>query len=169
MSSVMMARERSICPKPLIVLEILPVNDAVIYSNGVCAVKVDKNILIDLFERKDKKRRKILYELYAELVLTSLSAYYVAEMICSDLGKPELIDADDVRYCRFYFCKKPKTLSSAPEREVRLLSSPAPKREQLVTQEKVKDLSKVIWSDEETMDMQDNFFRGTKIGKKNET
>lgn len=143
--------------------------DAVGYSNGVCAVKVDKNILIDLFERKDKKRRKILYELYLELVTTSLSAHYVAEIICSDLGKSELIAADDVRYCRFYFRKKPKTLSSAPKREHRLLSSPAPKQEQLVTQEKVKDLSKAVWSDVETMDMQDNFFRGTKLGKKNET
>ncbi|QRR01496.1 hypothetical protein [Dyadobacter sandarakinus] len=132
-------------------------------------MKVDKNILIDLFERKDKKRRKILYELYAELVMTSLSAYYVAEMICSDLQKPELVDADDVRYCRFYFRKKPKRHSSAPMREEQLLSSPAPKREQLVTQEKVKDLSKAVWSDGEMMDMQDNFFRGTKLCKKNET
>ncbi|WP_143828813.1 hypothetical protein [Dyadobacter fermentans] len=161
--------ERFICSRRLIFPETSRGGDAVDYSNGVCAVKVDKNILIDLFERKDKKRRKILYELYAELVMTSLSAYYVAEMICSDLGKPDLVDADDVRYCRFYFCKKPKTLSSAPEREQRLLSSPASKREQQVTQEKAKDLSKAVWSDGETMDMQVNFFRGTKLGKKNET
>ncbi|GGM82788.1 hypothetical protein GCM10010967_13100 [Dyadobacter beijingensis] len=132
-------------------------------------MKVNKDILIDLFERKDKKRRKILYEFYAELVMTSLSSYYVAEMICSDLGKPELVDADDVRYCRFYFRKKSETRSSAPMREERLHSSPAPKREQLVTHERVKDLSKAVWSDGETMDMQDNFFRGTKLGKKNET
>lgn len=132
-------------------------------------MEVDKNILIDLFERKDKKRRKILYELYAELVMTSLSAYYVAEMICSDLQKPELIHADDVRYCRFYFRKKPRTPSSAPIREERHLSSPAPKREQQVTHERVRDLSQAVWSDGETMDMQDNFFRGTKLGKKNET
>jgi hypothetical protein len=164
-----MIRQRLIRPLRLSVSEISPGGDAVIYLTGVCAVKVDKNILIDLFERKDKKRRKILYELYAELVMTSLSAHYVAEMICSDLGKPELVDADDVRYCRFYFRKKPKTLSNATEREQRLLSSPAPKREQQVTQEKVKDLSKAVWSDGETMDMQDNFFRGTKLGKKNET
>jgi len=132
-------------------------------------VKIDKNILIDLFERKDKKRRKILYEFYAELVITSLSAYYVAEMICSDLQKPELIHADDVRYCRFYFRKKPKVLSSVPVGQQRLLSSPAPKREQQVTHERVKDLSKTVWSDGEMMDMQDNFLRGTKLGKKNET
>ncbi len=132
-------------------------------------MKVDKNILIDLFERKDKKRRKILYELYAELVMTPLSAYYIAEMICSDLGRPELVNADDVRFCRFYFRKKPETRSSAPMREERLHSSPGPKREQQVTHERVKDLSKAVWSDGETMDMQDNFFRGTKLGKKNET
>ena len=101
--------------------------------------------------------------------MTSLSAHYVAEMICSDLGKPDLVDADDVRYCRFYFRKKPETRSSASMREERLHSSPAPKREQLVTHERVKDLSKAVWSDGETMDMQDNFFRGTKLGKKNET
>lgn len=132
-------------------------------------MKMNRDILVDLFERKDKKRRKILYEIYSEMVLTSLSACYVAEMINSDLGKTDLIHADDVRYCRFYFRKKIETRPSAPEREERHLSSPAPQREQKVTHERVKDLSKAVWSDVETMDMQDNFFRGTKLGKKNET
>ncbi|NIJ52313.1 hypothetical protein [Dyadobacter arcticus] len=164
-----MTREQITRPLPSIVPSPSLLSESSNRMNGFCVMRINKEILIDLFERKDKKRRKILYELYSEMVQSSLSAYYVAEMICSDLGRPELVDADDVRYCRFYFRKKPKPLSSLPVGEERPLSSPAPKRERLVTQEKVKDLSKTVWSDGETMDMQDNFFRGTKLGKKNET
>jgi hypothetical protein len=133
-------------------------------------MKINKETLIDLFERKDKKRRKILYELYAELVLTSLSAYYVAEMICSDLGKPELIDADDVRYCRYYFRKKAKPFGRVPLRKEPPLPSPAPEsRPQHAHNMSVKNLLKAPWSDGDAKDMQDKISIETKFINKNET
>ena|SRR5215217_7857211 len=133
-------------------------------------MKVDKEILIDLFERKDKKRRKILYELYAELVLTSLSAYYVAEMINSDLRKPELIDADDVRYCRYYFRKRPKPFDRVPLTTEPLLPSPAPEsRPQHTYNMSVKNPLKAPWSDGDAKDMQDKISIQTKFINKNET
>lgn len=133
-------------------------------------MKLNKEILIDLFERKDKKRRKILYELYAELVLTSLSAHYVAEMISSDLGKPELIDADDVRYCRFYFRKRPKPFSRLPVKTEPLLASPAPEpRPQHARNLSVKNSVKPPWSDGDANDMQDKISIQTKFINKNET
>ncbi|WP_439585693.1 hypothetical protein [Dyadobacter bucti] len=133
-------------------------------------MKVSKELLIDLFERKDKKRRKILYELYAELVLTSLSAHYVAEMINSDLGKPELIDADDVRYCRYYFRKRSKPFDKVALRTEPLLPSPAPEpRPQHNHKMSVKNLLKAPWSDGDAKDMQDKISIQTKFIKKNET
>lgn len=134
------------------------------------AMRVNKEILIDLFERKDKKRRKILYELYAELVLTSLSAYYVAEMISSDLKKPALIDADDVRYCRYYFRKRTKPFDRVPLRTEPLLPSPAPEpRPQHIQNVTVKNLLKEPWSDGDAKDMQDKISVKTKFINKNET
>jgi hypothetical protein len=133
-------------------------------------MKVNKEILIDLFERKDKKRRKILYELYAELVLTSLSAYYVAEIVSSDLGKPELIDADDVRYCRYYFRKRNKPFDRVPLRTEPLLPSSAPEsRPQHTHNMSVKNPLKAPWSDGDAKDMQDKISVKTKFINKNET
>ncbi len=133
-------------------------------------MKVNKEILIDLFERKDKKRRKILYELYSELVLTSLSAHYVAEMISSDLGKPELIDADDVRYCRYYFRKRPKPFDRIPLKMEPLLPSPAPEsRPEHTHNVSVKSPHTPSWSDGDAKDMQDKILRTTKFINKNET
>ncbi|MCF2502743.1 hypothetical protein L0663_05095 [Dyadobacter sp. CY107] len=133
-------------------------------------MKINKEILIDLFERKDKKRRKILYEVYAELVLTSLSAHYVAEMICSDLGKAELIDADDVRYCRYYFRKRSKPFDRIPLRTEPLHPAPATEsRPQHAHNMSVKNLLKAPWSDGDAKDMQDKISVKTKFINKNET
>jgi hypothetical protein len=133
-------------------------------------MKINKEILIDLFVRKDKKRRKILYELYFELVLTSLSANYVAEMISSDLGKPELIDADDVRYCRYYFRKRSKPFDRIPLRTEPLLPLPAPEaRPQHAHNMSEKNLLKAPWSDGDAKDMQDKISIQTKFINKNET
>ena len=41
---------------------------------------MDKTTLIDLFERRDKKRKRILYELYFDLITSRLSARYIAEI-----------------------------------------------------------------------------------------
>lgn len=133
-------------------------------------MKLNKEMLIDLFERKDKKRRKILYELFAELMLTSLSACYVAEMISSDLGRPELIDADDVRYCRYYFRKTPKPFDKVPLRTEPLLPSPAPEpRPQHNHKISLKNPLKAPWSDADAEDMQDKISIKTKFINKNET
>ena len=133
-------------------------------------MKINKEILIDLFVRKDKKRRKILYEFYAELVLTSLSAYYVAEMINSDLAKPELIDADDVRYCRYYFRKRSKPFDKIPLKTEPLLPSPAPEpRPKSTHNMSVKNPLKAPWSDGDAKDMQDKISVKTKFINKNET
>ncbi|CAG5072945.1 hypothetical protein DYBT9623_04481 [Dyadobacter sp. CECT 9623] len=132
-------------------------------------MKVNKEILIDLFERKDKKRRKILYELYAELVLTSLSAHYVAEIISSDLAKPELIGADDVRYCRYYFRKTSVSLKKLPVKTEPLPPSAPEPRPQHAHNLSMKNSVKAPWSDGDAKDMQDKISVKTKFINKNET
>jgi|GEM_PF-1494140 len=133
-------------------------------------MKISNEILIDLFERRDKKRRKILYEQYAELLLTSLSAYFVAEMISVELGIPKLITVDDVRYCRFYFrSKQTRRAIIQVEFEQLLPSSAHEPRTHCTQQSNVKDPGALSWSDPDTMNMQDNIIRKTKFGKTDET
>ena len=84
---------------------------------------MDKNTLIELYERRDKKRRRILYELYFDLITSKLTAKYIAEMICKDLGQAEMISAADIKFCRFHFKNKQvATVISKPP----LFPSPVP-------------------------------------------
>ncbi|WP_439584297.1 hypothetical protein [Dyadobacter bucti] len=69
---------------------------------------MDNEILIRLFEKKDRKRRKILYSLYQDYFGPGLSSVFIAETINGDLGTPGLVTVGDIKYCRFYFHGKMK-------------------------------------------------------------
>lgn len=64
---------------------------------------MEKDILIDLFDRKDKKRRRVLYEHYHNLITNIYSAVYAAEAISKDLERPGLVTARDIKFCRYQF------------------------------------------------------------------
>jgi hypothetical protein len=72
---------------------------------------IDEKLLIELFEQKDRKRREMLFELFHDHLLARLTRARIADLINAKLGRPGLVTADDVRYCRFYF-KDKKTVSS---------------------------------------------------------
>ena len=72
---------------------------------------IDEKLLIELFEQKDRKRREALFELFNDYLLARLTRARIADLINAKLGRPGLVTADDVRYCRFYF-KDKKTASS---------------------------------------------------------
>ncbi len=127
---------------------------------------MDKNILIDLFERRDKKRRKILYEQYEAFLATSLSAPYVAEMISKDLGKQDLVNAADIRYCRFYFKDKP--VVKTPMKATAKMPS-SPDKPEVRPAKPNGNKSVMIWSDPDKMSTQDNVIVKSKFSKKNET
>lgn len=67
---------------------------------------MDKEILIELYQRKDRKRKMVLNELYYRQIHSNLSQNYIASIINRDLGIENLIQAEDIRYCKFYFKKK---------------------------------------------------------------
>ena len=69
---------------------------------------MNNEILIRLFEKKDRKRRKILYSLYQYYFEPGLSSLFIAQSINEDLGMPDLVSTEDIKYCRFYFHGKAK-------------------------------------------------------------
>lgn len=69
-------------------------------------MQIDEKFLIELFEQKDRKRREALFGLFREDLFASLTRARIADMINVKLGRPGLITAEDVRYCRFYFKDK---------------------------------------------------------------
>lgn len=123
---------------------------------------MDKKILIDLFERKDKKRRRLLYELYFDLITTNLTASYIAEMICKDLGQTEMVSPADIKFCRFQFKNKAvRAVISKP-----FFQNPVP-------QATVKPQTKTseggftdFCSDPDTMSTQENIIVQSKFAKK---
>ena len=64
---------------------------------------MNKEILIELYRLKDRKRKMLLNELYYKQIHLKLSQTFIANMINRDLGVENLIQADDIRYCKFYF------------------------------------------------------------------
>lgn len=68
---------------------------------------MDKDTLVDLFERRDKKRRRLLYRLYQELIHSDLTAAYIAEKISWELKCEGLIKSTDIKFCRYHFKKRP--------------------------------------------------------------
>lgn len=64
-----------------------------------------KELLITLLERKDKKRRRALWEVYQHLITTQASISFITQMINNELENNLVCDAD-VKYCRFYYMKK---------------------------------------------------------------
>lgn len=125
---------------------------------------ISKQTLIDLFDRKDKKRRRILYELYAGQIQSSLSAVYIAEMISADLQRPDLIAAVDVKFCRFHFKNKPVKMVKAQR--------PIPKQTEMRKEadpERSENQPGVVWSGVENIDNQESIIVKFKHTKNHET
>ena len=88
-------------------------------------MKIDEQLLIELFEQKDRKRREALFGLFREDLFASLTRARIADMINVKLGRPGLITAEDVRYCRFYFKdKKTERIHRAVEKTIRKPDQP---------------------------------------------
>lgn len=86
---------------------------------------IDEKLLIELFEQRDRKRREALFELFRENLFASLTRARIADMINAKLGRPGLIKAEDVRYCRFYFKdKRTGRIHRAMEKTIRKPDQP---------------------------------------------
>lgn len=83
-------------------------------------MQIDEQLLIELFEQKDRKRREALVRVFREDLFASLTRARIADIISAKLGRPGLIRAEDVRYCRFYFKdKKTERIHRVVEKTIR--------------------------------------------------
>lgn len=118
---------------------------------------MNKEILIDLFDRRDKKRRRILYRLYQQWIESEMSAFYIADIICKQLGREGIIQAEDIKFCRYHFKKRqfkpmdkpPGNLPVPPLKN----SPPTPLKEN------------VGWTDPDKIDLQENLIVKSKFSK----
>ncbi|MCF0075513.1 hypothetical protein LZD49_33865 [Dyadobacter sp. CY261] len=123
---------------------------------------IDEKLLIELFEQKDRKRREALFELFAGELLARLTRARIADMISAKLGRPGLITAEDVRYCRFYFKGKKTATTPRPEQK------PKPKPDQSPGAESNQSSAFKV-TDPDQIKLQDQFKFESKFAKKNET
>ncbi|MDQ6482401.1 hypothetical protein [Dyadobacter sp. LHD-138] len=123
---------------------------------------MDKKTLIDLFERRDKKRKRILYELYFDLITSRLSARYIAEMICKDVGHADMVSATDIKFCRFQF--KGKVTSTAFRQGFR--SKPVSASPVQPEPDSQSPGPTAFWADPNTMSTQENIIVESKFSKK---
>lgn len=121
---------------------------------------MDKQTLIDLFERRDKKRRRILYRLYQQLIESEMSAVYIADMICKQLGREGMINAADIKFCRYHFKKRP--LKPLPKQRDNP-SAFIPRELQPENPLRMKE--DTGWTDPDKIDLQKNLIVKSKFSK----
>jgi hypothetical protein len=100
-----------------------------------------KDILIKLFETKNRKRRLILYQMYPSFFSTNFTAAFIAEMLNNELGI-DSVSEDDVYYINHYFIKnkksQPQTTIPKPIVNNGISSSEV---------EKIVDVNGLTWTD----------------------
>ena len=67
---------------------------------------MNRNVLLRLYERKDPKRKRMLYDLFRDTIAMRASLSMIADLINQELGQRDVIHAADIKYCRHYFQAK---------------------------------------------------------------
>lgn len=61
------------------------------------------DLLIELYRQQDRRRKRVLYDLFSDTIQINASLHFIAQMINKELGIESLITQDDIKYCRHYF------------------------------------------------------------------
>lgn len=122
---------------------------------------MDKETLVDLFEKRDKKRRRLLYRLYQQLIHSDLTAAYIADKISWELKREGLIKSTDIKFCRYHFKKRP--LNPPPHSSVSPPTSRA--KDQKPETASATGLDGT-WTDPEKISLIDNMIVESKFAKK---
>lgn len=122
---------------------------------------MDNQMLIDLFERKDKKRKRVLFRVFKDIIQSDLTAVYIAEIINKRLDREGLVTSADIKFCRYQFKNRPlKKLDNhtavSPPHGIR-----AEKSGQKRTEKQVR-----TWTDPDSIDLQENLIVQSKFTKK---
>lgn len=122
---------------------------------------MDKETLVDLFDRRDKKRRRLLYRLYQELIHSDLTAAYIAEKISWELKRESIIKSTDIKFCRYHFKKRPlKKLSHSS------VSTPVSRAKDQKPETASATGLDGTWTDPEKISLIDNLIVESKFAKK---
>lgn len=121
---------------------------------------MDKEILIDLFDRRDKKRRRILYRLYQQWIESEMSALYIADIICKQLGREGIVEAADIKFCRYHFKKRPLKALVKPSGNL-----PVPLLRNSQTSSSAPLKGDINWTDPDKIDLQENLIVKSKFSK----
>lgn len=125
---------------------------------------MDKETLVDLFEKRDKKRRRLLYRLYQELIHSDLTATYIADKISWELKREGLIKSTDIKFCRYHFKKRP--LKNLPHSSV---SPPASRSKDQKPETGSATGLDGTWTDPEKISLIDNLIVESKFAKNKKT
>lgn len=75
--------------------------------------KMDKNIVRELYQRGDRKRKIALFKVYSEWILMDTSLKFIRDRINKDLGF-NLITETEIKYARHHFKSQVDKISKAP-------------------------------------------------------
>ena len=112
-----------------------------------------KDLLIQLYEQGDAKRKKMLFELYKPHFFQNFSVAYLIAIINADLGK-DLITQSEVKYIREHFVKKEKP------NKIQFLTIPKP-----IEKSKTVPIptDEIVWSDPDELSKNNKYL--TKFSK----
>ena len=72
--------------------------------------------LIEMYRKKDKKRKRALWELFDTTIKLPASLTFIADTINKELQVDNLVSESDIKYCRFYFLDKVKSSVAAKDK-----------------------------------------------------
>lgn len=87
-------------------------------------METTKELILRLYERKDPKRRRLLFEHYQNLFDSRYSARFLVEMINTDLGA-ETVGSYDIKYVRSK-ASKWQTVSTTSSNNSQIMSTVPP-------------------------------------------
>ena len=111
-----------------------------------------KELLIQMYESNDRKRRRLLMDIFYHTITMNASLKFICKLINNELSRDDLVSEKDVVYCRFHFAKnsKPSPLPKIPTKQI------------TVTPKEVNTNTEIVWSDPDD----DNFKKQISIKSK---
>ena len=76
------------------------------------------DFLIEMYRRKDKKRKRALWELFDNTIKLPASLTFIADTINKEIQVDNLVSESDIKYCRFYFMDKVKSNISVKDKPI---------------------------------------------------
>jgi hypothetical protein len=115
---------------------------------------MNKEILVQLIQNKDKKRKKMLCKFYQNYILMEASLGFIAQMISKDLEVDGIVSALDVKYCRWLLSKENIKSTQLPD---------IPIKTNFIEKPVVKNSNEIIWTDPDSEDYTKNSSLTTKF------